>query len=345
MVAAMGSSPLGAELATRAVELAESHGWDSEPTVAVAYLTLSAMALWRGRLDEAEPWLERAERAVRAEVQPGDALMVHYQRGVLELARGRDADALAAVMPAVRYAELVVEHHSVATKSRAVLLHALARSGETRQAEAVIASLDEEERGRGETRCALAALRLTLGDPAAAAAALAPVLDGSVTMMSPAGWTVQPFLLEAMARDALGDQRACATALEQALSLAEPGGDVLPFLLHSAPTLLGRHLKGRTAHGSLVSEILDLLSGSKPKPPDGRSERLLERLSDSEARVLRYLPTNLSAPEIATELYVSVNTVRTHLRHLYAKLGAHNRSEAVARARALGLLATPARKG
>jgi LuxR family transcriptional regulator, maltose regulon positive regulatory protein len=55
--------------------------------------------------------------------------------------------------------------------------------------------------------------------------------------------------------------------------------------------------------------------------------------------VLRYLPTNLSAPEIARELSVSVHTVRTHVRHLFAKLGAHGRTEAVARARALGLLA------
>jgi LuxR family transcriptional regulator, maltose regulon positive regulatory protein len=71
----------------------------------------------------------------------------------------------------------------------------------------------------------------------------------------------------------------------------------------------------------------------------GSSPRLTEPLSQSEARVLRYLPTNLSAPEIARELSVSVTTVRTHMRHLYAKLGAHQRTEATGRARALGLLA------
>jgi LuxR family transcriptional regulator, maltose regulon positive regulatory protein len=54
--------------------------------------------------------------------------------------------------------------------------------------------------------------------------------------------------------------------------------------------------------------------------------------------VLRYLPTNLSAPEIARELSVSVSTIRTHIRHLFAKLGVHRRTEAVAQARALGLL-------
>ena len=67
-------------------------------------------------------------------------------------------------------------------------------------------------------------------------------------------------------------------------------------------------------------------------------------LTRGETRVLRYLPTNLSAREIADELYVSVNTVKTHQRHLYQKLGASGRSQAVERARALGLLAPSARR-
>jgi ATP/maltotriose-dependent transcriptional regulator MalT len=65
---------------------------------------------------------------------------------------------------------------------------------------------------------------------------------------------------------------------------------------------------------------------------------LAEPITESERRVLRYLPTNLSAPEIARDLSVSVSTIRTHMRHLFAKLGVHRRTEAVARARALGLL-------
>jgi len=69
----------------------------------------------------------------------------------------------------------------------------------------------------------------------------------------------------------------------------------------------------------------------------------MEPLSESELRVLRYLPTNLSASEIADELYVSVNTIKTHMRNLYAKLGTHRRAEAVSLARTLGLLAPSAR--
>jgi LuxR family maltose regulon positive regulatory protein len=72
--------------------------------------------------------------------------------------------------------------------------------------------------------------------------------------------------------------------------------------------------------------------------------RLVDPLTDSEIRILRYLPTRLTAQEIASELSVSVHTVTTHMRHLYAKLGVHRRRQAVEYARALGLLA-PAPRG
>jgi DNA-binding CsgD family transcriptional regulator len=66
-----------------------------------------------------------------------------------------------------------------------------------------------------------------------------------------------------------------------------------------------------------------------------------EPLTRSETRVLHYLPSHMGTPEIAAELFLSANTVKTHLRHLYRKLGAHNRREAVQRARSIGLLTAP----
>ena len=112
--------------------------------------------------------------------------------------------------------------------------------------------------------------------------------------------------------------------------------------------MLERHRRQGTAHAALISEILNALAGRQPTAPaghEGRAERgLLEPLSQSEIRVLHYLPTKLSAPEIADQLYLSVNTVKTHMRHVYDKLGAHRRHEAVERARALGLLAQAARR-
>jgi LuxR family transcriptional regulator, maltose regulon positive regulatory protein len=94
----------------------------------------------------------------------------------------------------------------------------------------------------------------------------------------------------------------------------------------------------------LIAEILSLLAGRTSSPPPAGPQPSLEALSDSEIRVLRYLPTNLTAPEIARELYVSRYTVKTHVRNVYAKLGVHGRAEAVVRARDLGLLAPSARR-
>jgi LuxR family maltose regulon positive regulatory protein len=109
--------------------------------------------------------------------------------------------------------------------------------------------------------------------------------------------------------------------------------------LHPVPGLLERHARHRTSHASLTAEILSLLAGRTPAPPSAGLRPPLEPLSKSELRVLRYLPTNLSGADIAGELYISVNTVRTHMRHLYAKLGTHRRADTVACVRALGLLA------
>jgi LuxR family transcriptional regulator, maltose regulon positive regulatory protein len=203
----------------------------------------------------------------------------------------------------------------------------------------------ESERERPGIRTAVAALRLAQGNPRAATAVLAPVLDSSAPG-SHQVWQIAAFLLEASARDALGDREAAGRALERGLDLAEPDGLLFPFLLHPVPELLERHARQRTAHPALIRKIISALGGRTPAAPTaptapaaGPPEHLPEPLSQAEARVLRFLQTSLSAPEIARELYVSVNTVRTHMRHLYDKLGAHRRLEAIDRARTLGLLA------
>ena len=149
-------------------------------------------------------------------------------------------------------------------------------------------------------------------------------------------------MLEAIARNALGDPAAAGRALEQAFDQAEPEGALLWFLLHPAPALLERHARQGTAHAALIARIMDLQAGNTPAP-QAAPRPLLDPLSGSEIRVLRYLPTHLSAPEIAGELSVSTSTVKTHMRNLYAKLGVHSRAEAVESARSLGLLAPSAR--
>ena len=336
------SFPQTADRSMRAIELAREHGWTDEPTAGIAYMRLGSVLAWQGRPEEAEPWVQHAERTIRAEAEPAAALGVHHIRGVLELARGRDADALAAFRAAGRLAGCLAAPHLLATAAQTFLVYTLVRLGDTERAEQALAGLGEHDRDRGEMRIATAVLRLAQHDPHAATAALAPVLDGSAPATRPT-WLVQAFLLEAIALDALGDPAAAGRALERALDLAEPDGALLGFLLHPAPDLLQRQARQRTAHAALIAQILDLLAGNRPAPPPAGPRPPLEPLSNSEIRVLRYLPTHLSAPEIAGELSVSTSTVKTHLRNLYGKLGAHSRAEAVESARALGLLAPSAR--
>jgi LuxR family maltose regulon positive regulatory protein len=99
---------------------------------------------------------------------------------------------------------------------------------------------------------------------------------------------------------------------------------------------LPRH---ETAHAALLADILDLVHGSSRVAKDQSAPPLIKELNPGELRVLRYLPTNLSRREIASELSVSPNTVSTHIRSIYAKLGVADRSAAVRRARELRLLA------
>jgi LuxR family transcriptional regulator, maltose regulon positive regulatory protein len=349
-----GSASLAVQHGRQAAEPAEQHGWTDEPAAGLASLTVGAVLVWQARLEEAEPWIQRAERTLRAEAEPAVGLLIRMMRGVLELARGRDADALAAFQAADRLAGRLANPNLIVHGNRALLVQALVRLGETRRAEQALAALADQDRDGGVMRISLATLRLAQDNTHQALAALAPVLDGSVALApvldgsAPVTWPArlaQPFWLEAIGQDALGDSRAAASALERALDLAEPDGALWWFVLHPAPDLLERHARRGTAHAALIADILSLLAGRQHAPQPAGPEPPLEALSDSEIRVLRYLPTNLTGPEIARELYISHNTVRTHMTHLYAKLGTHSRADTVARARSLGLLAPSPHRG
>jgi LuxR family transcriptional regulator, maltose regulon positive regulatory protein len=328
--------PRAEELSKQAIDLAGQHGWTDDLFAGFASMTLGSALTWQGQLDEAEDWVQHAERVFRTEANPASAMGGHFVRGQLELARGQFADALAAF----RAAERLAGPHPLARPLQAWLVYVLVGLGETAHVEDGLAGLPDRVRERGEMRIAEAVLRLAQGDPRAATMALAPVLAGSARL-GWRSWLAEAFLLEAIARDLLGAPDPASRALERAFDIAEPDGALMWFLLHPAPDLLERQAGRHTAHGPLIAKILSLLTRNEPVPRD-RPRLLLEPLSRSELRVLRYLPTHLSAPEIAGELSVSTSTVKTHMRNLYAKLGAHRRAEAIERARAMGLLAPSA---
>jgi LuxR family maltose regulon positive regulatory protein len=218
------------------------------------------------------------------------------------------------------------------------LLAAQARAGLPDQARALLTALDDERASSGEIRNALAVICLAEGDPAAALAAVTDVLDGTAPVI---GYVtvVETHLLAGLAHRQLGDQRAASQAAERALALAEADRLVLPFAMTGSAGLLEALPRHQTAHGALLADILDVVHGSSPAAAGQSSLPPAQELSPTELRVLRYLPTNLSRPEIASELSVSLNTVGTHLRSIYAKLQVRDRSSAVRRARELRLLA------
>jgi LuxR family maltose regulon positive regulatory protein len=340
LTASLSGLPAAAVLAVaeRAVAVSETHGSSTDPIAATAFAVGGNVLVRLARFDEAERWLERADHAA----DPGDrgtALLLHGARALLCLGQRRLDDAQAAFQTARKIKPLLAGEHALTVELRSLQLQAQAqvRVGEAAAARAALADMPSGERDAAGARIAAAAVHLAEGDPQQAIDELAPVIARTVPAVHPTWAAVEASVFEAAARDQLADRRAAEESIEGALDLAEPDGMILPFVLAPVGELLERHPPHRTAHAALVTSILDLLGGCRPQRP-GRPGASSDELSDAELRVLRYLPSNLRAPEIASELFVSANTVRTHLRHIYAKLGAHTRSEAVLRARELRLI-------
>jgi LuxR family transcriptional regulator, maltose regulon positive regulatory protein len=342
-LAQLGSATKIRSLATarrrceEAIALAERHGWGAEWMIAPALVSLAGTMVWTGELDEAERWLQRAARILQADTGPDIRLLLHQTTGMLKAARGRNHEALGEFSAAGYLQSQLEGSHAGAARVTGWMLATRARLGMTGEASAALAALSDEQAGSGELGNARAVICLAAGDPAGSLGAVRDVLDGTAPVIG-YGTVVEAQLLAGLAHRELGDQRAANQAAERALALAEADRLVLPFAMTGSRELLEALPSHETAHAALLADILDVLRGSSRTPRED-SGWLAAELSPGELRVLRYLPTNLSRPEIAGELSISVNTVSTHLRRIYAKLGAKDRSAAVHRARELRLLA------
>jgi LuxR family maltose regulon positive regulatory protein len=320
-----------------AIALAEQHGWGAEPVISPALVNLAGALIWTGEFDEGDSFLRRTARALGTDTGPTITLLLHLATGMLLSGRRRQREALEEYSAAEHLQEQLEGSHALMRQLTSWRLATQARLGQLSEARASLAALDAELAGSGEIGNARAAICLAEGNPAAAVTAVQDVLNG----IAPAiGYVtvVEAHLLAALAHRELGDQRAATAAAERALALAEPDRLVLPFAMTGSPELLESIPRHETAHAALLTYILDVMRGSTMSPGSESSLAEIEQLSPSELRVLRYLPTNLSRPEIASELSVSVNTVNTHIRNIYAKLQAQDRSSAVQRARQLRLL-------
>jgi LuxR family maltose regulon positive regulatory protein len=320
-----------------AIALAEQHGWGAEPVIAPALVNLAGALIWTGEFDEGDRWLRRTTRALETDSGPLIRLVLHMGTGQLLSGRRRQREALAEYSAAEHLQAQLEGSHALATQLTSFRLATQARLGQLSEARASLAALNDDLAGSGEIGNARAAICLAEGNPAAALAAVQDVLDGIAPVI---GYVtvVEANLLAALAHRELGDQRAASTAAECALALAEADRLVLPFAMTGSLELLEAMPRHETAHAALLADILDVMRGSSISAGNESSLAEIEPLSPSELRVLRYLPTNLSRPEIASELSVSVNTVNTHIRNIYAKLQAQDRSSAVQRAREIRLL-------
>lgn len=152
-----------------------------------------------------------------------------------------------------------------------------------------------------------------------------------------AGNVIEILILLALAHQMHGDIPAALTALERALTLAEPEGYVRIFVDEGYPLSL---LLEKAAKNGITPNYVHQLLKAFGKAEDSTyiDQGLIETLSERELEVLRLLGTDLDGPDIARQLIVSLNTLRTHTKNIYTKLGVNNRRAAVRRAEELGLL-------
>jgi len=215
---------------------------------------------------------------------------------------------------------------------------ALSTGDTTRARLTLLPDADGPQAGRADSLLLRARLLLAEGDFKGALEAAGPVLDGTadeVTLQV----KLAAVLTAAVANRRLGLTGTAAELLEQALALAEPDDACRVFLdagqpVRSAITVLVPPTSRSAAFAGRILERFDTQLPHAEAAPD-QAEVLL---TDSELAVLRFLPSHLTNQEIAESLFLSINTVKTHLRSAYRKLGVASRRAAIARARRLDLL-------
>jgi LuxR family maltose regulon positive regulatory protein len=300
---------------------------------AAAYLALATVNFERDRFAEADRYLDLATNQPQRDpfVAAGGAtarIAVHHARAdvaaaydTLRAAR-RDRGAMATAY--------LCERLTVAEAELRI------GCGDTAAARALLQPvLDTVREPPPDLAVALARSYLYDDDHRAAARALP---DWSDTGACPLALRLDAGLLAALAAHRGTDPRRAGDILEHVLELAEPEGFRRPFTRGGPPVrrLLANHLDAGTAQWSWVRDLVD--TGAERAGAAARPPSLVESLTDRELTVLRYLQGAMANCEIAGDLSVSVNTVKTHVRNIYRKLTVTGRRAAVRRARELTLL-------
>ncbi|MDA0183443.1 LuxR C-terminal-related transcriptional regulator [Solirubrobacter phytolaccae] len=320
----------------QAIELAERRGWSQLPQTACAHTALALHAFYDLQPQQAAEHLELAKVVARQLRRRHLDFVISHLDARMHGAAGAPRDGLRALedyeaLNRHRGPRLEHELASVAAMRARLLIQA----GELEEAAATLKLVEDEP--WMAVGSAAARLALAVGEPADAVELL------EATLSHPAVHAVTPVETRALLAIALaenGEPLKATRMLEQALTLAEANRHRWPFLELGRPMeeLLRHQIRAGTAHRAIVGELLDAFADRAPATR--HVAPLLEPLSEREQAILRYLPTALSNREIAAELFVTTNTVKTHLRSIYRKLDVARRREAVERARDLRLLSS-----
>ncbi len=330
--------------ADEAVRLAVRRGWGRSEPAGAAYCVQAAVAIQRGQREEAETLAARASVALD-ETRERPLRAVHALNRSLLSSDAGEPEAALNILQAAR--DEVGDWPLLAPLEDQLLAReALLRAavGEREMGRALLERAERDGATSIPVANALAKLRLLEGAPDAARVLLAPHLrdngHDAPADASPVSARAEAWLLDALALDALAETEQAAASLERSLDLAEPAGLSRLLVEHGnrVRPLLHRHVRHGTAHPAMVSAALETIEHRGSEGSGAVAVLLAEPLSEREHAILRYLPTMMSNHEIASELFVSVNTVKTHLKAIYRKLDASGRREAVQRGRELGLM-------
>ncbi|SFL79672.1 LuxR C-terminal-related transcriptional regulator [Geodermatophilus ruber] len=322
-----------------AVELARIRGWEQSGAAAELWHALGWIHYVRGELDDADQYLDLAEDAVRRQDAAVGAVIL-LVRGLVTGLRGRKREALATLEAAERTMQRLHVPYvfgGYITGERARLSLAIGQTAVTRR---LLAGSPPDAYGSIHLALAHAELLLSDGRPDAAMDLLEKAVavgEGFLDQRLQAG-----VLLSLLRAQHVGSVAAVQTMAE-VVAMAEPEEMVQPFLQFGARVdrLLEALDRQRGPQRRFVQRLRKCLAGHVspwvPLAEPGRGA-LPEPPTERELEVLRCLDSLLTLPEISSGLFVSVNTVKAHLRSLYRKLGVNGRREAVARARELGLV-------
>lgn len=354
LLAVRGELRAAEQAARDALAMPPCRGWSCRLDCAYSYLALALVAQLRDQPEEAAANLALAGPALGIvggwiggpETDAGDdwpaaAADEPVAATVAALCRAklhRDSGD-----PAAGQRLLVRAREALADRPSATELASLLRAAEA-ELRAERGDLDAARDllvGASEPVLAVAAAKVELlaGDAAAAGRAL-PGWQSPAATSWPLPVRLDAGLLDALLAERAGDGRRAGRILEQVLDLAGPQGCRRVFTRAEPPVraLLAAHLDAGTAHFALVSDLVRGAGRSTARPAAEPRDTLDEPLTERELTILRYLQSILSNVEIASELSLSVNTVKTHVRNIYRKLDATRRREAVRRARELRLI-------